>query len=142
MSDDLWVDRRLTIPASELDLRFTTSSGPGGQHANKASTRVEVAWNVAESPSLDNKQRNLLLHRLRHRIDNSGTVSVASEEHRSQHRNRREALDRLAAMVRDGLRQRKGRVPTRPTAASKRRRQQSKRRRSEIKRLRRAPRDE
>lgn len=135
---DIVVNRRLTIPASEIDMRFSTSSGPGGQHANKASTRVELAWNIARSQALTDRQRKLLLSKLRHRLDKSGTLRVASEAHRSQSRNRDDATVRLARIVDDALRVQKRRVATKPTRAAQQRRIQSKRKRGETKRLRRS----
>ena len=133
------ISRSVTIPDSEIDLRFSRSGGPGGQHANKTSTRFEIAWNVATSTALGPRQRARLLERLRPRLDSSGTLRVASDKHRSQLRNREEVVERLQTLVRDGLKTSKRRIATGPTAASKERRLDQKRRRSETKRARRAP---
>lgn len=133
------VNRSLVIPDDELEFKFTTSSGPGGQHANKAATRAEVSWNVAGSAVLGPRQRARLQNVLSGRIDSSGTLKVASERYRSQMRNRQDALERLARLVAQALKPRKARVPTAPTKASKERRLQGKRRRSEIKAARRKP---
>ena len=142
MSDDLPVNRSLTIPADELQLSFTTSGGPGGQHANRSSTRVVVAWNVATSQALGPRQRARIRQRLKNRIDSAGTLRVASDAHRSQLRNREEARERLAALVAEALRPERKRIRTEPTLAARERRLREKRRRSETKRLRRPSLDE
>ena len=132
------VDRSLRIPEDEIELTFSASSGPGGQHANKAATRVELAWNVAGSRALDARQRERLLKNLAGRIDSSGTLRLTSQRYRSQLRNREEVLERLTALVREGLRAPKKRRPTSPTPGSRERRLQEKKRHGEIKRARRA----
>jgi ribosome-associated protein len=138
----LRVTRSVTIPESEIDLRFTRSGGPGGQHANKTSTRVELTWNVAATSALGPRQRARVLHNLRTRLDSSGTLRLASDTHRSQLRNREEVLDRLQTLLRDALRVRKTRIATHPTEGAKQRRLEQKRRHSELKRARRKPIDE
>ncbi len=137
MPEDLRVGRSLTIPGDELDLTFSTSGGPGGQHANRSSTRVTIGWNVDTSKALGERQRKRIQTRLRRRIDNSATLRVASDRYRSQLRNREDAMDRLAELIADALRPRKNRVATAPTKASRERRLQQKRRRSEVKKARR-----
>ena len=139
---DLRVNRRLVIPSNELEERFTTSSGPGGQHANKASTRAEVAWNVEASSVLGPRQRERLRLRLANRLDSNGVLRVASERHRSQLRNREEAKKRLAELIDRALKVEPTRVKTKPTKAGRERRLQQKRRRSEIKRARRVTHDD
>lgn len=126
----LRVNGGLAIPLDELEWRFTTSGGPGGQHANRSSTRVEVRFDVAGSPSLGPRQRARLLERL------GPTVRVAAGEERSQLRNREAALRRLADRLAAALRQEPTRVPTRPTKGSQARRLQQKRRLGERKRQR------
>ncbi len=133
----LRVSRSLTIPADELELRFTTSGGPGGQHANKVATRADLSWNVQASRALSPRQRERIARRLAHRIDSSGTLRVVSDRYRSQLRNREDALAKLARIVADALRVDKKRVATEPTRASKERRLRHKRHHSETKRLRR-----
>jgi ribosome-associated protein len=132
------VNRRLVIPSNELEERFSTSSGPGGQHANKASTRAELVWNVETSSVLGPRQRARIQTRLARRLDSNGVLRVASEKHRSQLRNREEARKRLVELVDNALKVERARVKTKPTKAGKERRLQQKRRRSEIKRTRRA----
>lgn len=137
MAEDLRVGRSLTIPGDELELTFTTSGGPGGQHANRSSTRVVLSWNVSESRALGERQRQRIRTQLRRRIDNSGTLRVASDRYRSQLRNREDAMGRLADLIAEALRPTKKRVATAPTKASKERRLQEKKRRSQTKRARR-----
>jgi ribosome-associated protein len=138
----LRVNRRLVIPTDELEERFSTSSGPGGQHANKASTRAELTWNIESSSVLGPRQRERLRSRLASRLDSNGVLRVASEKHRSQLRNREEARTRLAELVDRALKVERPRVKTKPTRAGKERRLQQKRRRSEIKRTRRMTNDD
>ena len=136
------VNRTLTIPAAEIELRFSPSGGPGGQHANRSSTRVDVAWNVEESAVLGPRQRARIKARLANRIDSSGTLRVSSDEQRSQMRNREEALRRLGELVAGALRVERRRVATKPHASAVERRIAAKRRRSDLKRARRAPHDD
>jgi ribosome-associated protein len=131
--DRLEVTRGCAIPLSELQWRFTRSGGPGGQHANTADTRVEVAFDVAGSPSLRPEQRRRLLERI------GPEVRAVAADERSQARNRALALDRLRTRLAAGLRVAPARRPTRPSGASRRRRLEAKRRRSEVKRRRRPP---
>ncbi len=103
-----------TIPSSELRFRTARSGGPGGQHVNKTSTKVEVLWNVARSESLSDTQRELLLTKLSTRIDARGLLRVASTDSRSQLQNRETAVDRINEIVRNALRVPKPRKKTRP----------------------------
>ncbi len=103
-----------TIPPSELRFRTARSGGPGGQHVNKTSTKVEVLWNVARSESLSDTQRELLLTKLSTRIDARGMLRVASTDSRSQLQNREAAVDRINAIVQKALRVPKIRKKTRP----------------------------
>lgn len=123
----------LVIPLAELTWKFSRSGGPGGQHANTADTKVEVRFDIAGSPSLGPRQRA----RLRERFGDELRVAAADE--RSQARNRDVALERLARRLADALRVEAPRTPTRPSAASVRRRLSDKRRRGERKAERRRP---
>ncbi len=125
------------VPEDELELRATRSRGPGGQHVNRAATRVEVRWNVARSPTLDEGQRARLLDKLGNRLDTRGTLRVVSDRHRSQYRNRLEAVRRLNELVAAALRRSPPRRKTAPPAAATERRLEEKRRRGEAKRQRR-----
>ena len=135
-ADDLVVTRSLTVPASELQWRFTRSGGPGGQHANTADTRAEVRFDVAGSPSLDERQRALLLDRL------GAVVRAASGDERSQARNRVRALERLAERLADALVVDAPRRPTRPGRGAVVRRLDEKRRNAQRKAGRRLPPDD
>lgn len=131
VNDDLWV------PRAELEFRASRSGGPGGQHVNTSSTRVELTWSVAGSPSLTAEQRARILEKLANRIDGEGVLHLAASEHRSQHQNREAAVERFRELLREALHVPKPRKKTRPSRASREQRLQSKRRRSEVKRMRR-----
>jgi ribosome-associated protein len=131
INDDLWV------PRAELEFRASRSGGPGGQHVNTSSTRVELLWSAAASPSLTEAQRARVLEKLANRIDGEGVLHLAASEHRSQHQNREAAVERFRELVRGALHVPKPRKKTRPTRASREMRLQSKKRRSEVKRMRR-----
>ena len=133
MAQRLRVAPDCEIPLSEIEWSFGPSGGPGGQHANRAHTRAEARLDVAGSPSLREDQRERLLARL------GPVVQVSSDDSRSQHRNRAHALDRLRDLLADALRPEVPRRPTRPTAASRRRRLEAKRHRGELKQSRRPP---
>ncbi|HKT60238.1 MAG TPA: alternative ribosome rescue aminoacyl-tRNA hydrolase ArfB [Gemmatimonadales bacterium] len=136
------VSPELRLPLVELEFRATRSGGPGGQHVNTSSTRVEVWWDVAASPSLTEEQRARLLSRLRTRLDSAGRLRLVSSASRSQLRNREDVTERLREVVARALVIPRPRRPTRPTRASKAARVEAKRRRSAVKRDRRPPRAE
>jgi ribosome-associated protein len=121
-TDALVVNDLLAIPRAELIVRATRSGGPGGQHVNTSSTRVEVLWNVAESGALFPDQRALLMNALRTRLSAAGEVRVVASDTRSQSRNRALAESRLAEIVRRGLIVKKARKKTRPTRSAVERR--------------------
>ena len=132
----------LTVPAAELVERFSRSPGPGGQSVNTSDTRVELVYDVAVSAALDERQRERLLSRLGTALVNGAVVVVASE-HRSQHRNRVAARERLTEILRTALAPPPPpRRATRPTRGSQRRRLDEKRQRGETKSLRGRVRDE
>lgn len=133
----LAVNERLRLPRAELEFRATRAGGPGGQHVNTSSTRVELLWNVRTSTALDDVQRSQLLERLASRIDGQGNVRVVASDSRSQRQNRERAEERLAALLRDALVVKKKRRPTRPSRASKEERLSEKKKRGERKRDRR-----
>ncbi|MEJ2209038.1 MAG: alternative ribosome rescue aminoacyl-tRNA hydrolase ArfB [Anaerolineae bacterium] len=132
----LHIGNGVTIPRSELDFRYSRSSGPGGQHAQKSSTRVELLFDVASSPSLDANQQARVMKRLAGYIDAEGVLHLVSQSERSQYRNREEVVERFEALMRQALKRRKRRKPTKPSAASKERRLQRKKRRSQKKKRR------
>jgi ribosome-associated protein len=124
------------LPAAELVERFSRSAGPGGQSVNTTDSRVELEYDVAASTALTDAQRTRLLARLGGRLTGGRLVVVASE-HRSQHRNRVAARERLAALLRTSLAPPPSpRRATRPTRGSQRRRLAAKRQRGETKALR------
>lgn len=132
-ADDLIVGRGLVIPASEIEERFSTSGGPGGQHANRSRTRVELRFDITTSEALSDQQRQLLREHF------GDEVRAVADDERSQLRNRAIARERLAGRLRNALVPRRTRRPTRPTKGSQRRRLDAKRQRGEIKRDRRPP---
>ena len=136
MSRNVRVNRSLTIPEDEIRLTFSTSGGPGGQHANKAATRADLTWNIDSSRVLGPRQRQRLRRKLRSRIDSAGNLHLSSAGERSQQRNRDAALRRLETLVRDALKREKPRIATTPTKASQEKRLQAKKRRSELKKQR------
>jgi ribosome-associated protein len=114
----LVVDSTLSIPRSELTFRASRAGGPGGQHVNTSSTRVELLWNVERSRAVDSHQRARLRDKLAARIDGDGNVRVVASANRSQLRNREDAEVRLATLVRRALVVPKARKKTRPTRGS------------------------
>jgi ribosome-associated protein len=131
------INDRLAIPESELSFRFSRSSGPGGQHVQKSDTRVELLFDVRNSPSLTEDQRARLLERLATQIDGEGVLRVVSSATRSQLENREEAVQRFQALLAGALRIRKRRTPTKPSAAAREARLSEKRVRSQHKATRR-----
>jgi ribosome-associated protein len=138
----LEITPELVLPLVELDYRATRSGGPGGQHVNTSSTRIEVWWDLGSSPTLTEEQRTRLLARLSSRLDSDGRLRVVASESRSQLRNREAATERLRELVASALEVRKPRKRTKPGRAAKAARLEAKRRRSALKRDRRPPRHE
>ncbi|MFJ2504688.1 alternative ribosome rescue aminoacyl-tRNA hydrolase ArfB [Microbacterium sp. NPDC087592] len=138
----LRVSSGLTIPEAELSWRFSRSSGPGGQGVNTADSRAELVWDAANSTALTPHQRERLLDRLSGRLVD-GVLTIAASEHRAQLRNRDAARDRLVALVAEALRPpAPPRRPTKPSRGSKERRLKAKQRRTDVKSLRRRPRED
>jgi ribosome-associated protein len=133
----LVVDQDLSIPRFELTFRASRAGGPGGQHVNTSSTRVELLWNVERSSSLTSEQRSRLRAKLGGRLDADGTLRIVASEFRSQTRNREEAEARLAILVRRALLVPKPRKKTRPSRAAVQSRLDDKKKKSERKRNRR-----
>jgi ribosome-associated protein len=140
MSDGfLEITTDLLLPRSELVYQASRSGGPGGQHVNTSSTRVEVWWDVAGSPTLTPEQRAQLLERLGSRLDSNGRLRLVSSGSRSQLRNREDVTERLRAVVAGALAVRKKRKATKPSRAAKAARLEAKRRRASTKQRRRTP---
>jgi ribosome-associated protein len=132
----LRVNDELSIPLAELEYRATRSGGPGGQHVNTSSTRIELTYDVASSPALSDAQRARIMERLANRIDSGGVLRLASSAGRSQYQNREDATQRLATLLADALKERKPRKRTKMPRAAKEARLKTKKQRSEVKRRR------
>ena len=132
----LRITPELAIPRSELTYRATRAGGPGGQHVNTSSTRVELTWDVASSPSLGDEQRARILARLARRIDSSGVLSMTDATTRSQHRNRERVTERFAEVVASAFVEKKKRKATKVPRAVKQARLDEKKKRSQTKKLR------
>jgi ribosome-associated protein len=126
----------IAIDESELDESFIRSSGPGGQNVNKLSTAVQLRFDVRRSPSLTDEVRARLVRLAGRRLTRDGVLIITAQNHRTQERNRADALDRLTELIRQAAVRPVPRRPTRPTKASRRRRLETKKRRSGIKALR------
>lgn len=135
----LRVNEELALPLAELRYRATRSGGPGGQHVNTSSTRIELEFDVAGSPSLTEAQRGRIQERLSNRISGEGVLLLSSSGSRSQHQNREEVTERLATLLADALRRPKPRRKTRVPRAAKEARLKEKKKRSETKRKRGRP---
>jgi ribosome-associated protein len=132
----LSINDDLFIPRAELSFRASRAGGPGGQHVNTSSTRVELVWSVESSPSLSDAQRARIQDKLANRINAAGELLLAEGGSRSQHQNREAVVERLRDLLTEALHVPKPRRKTRPTRASKERRLQTKKRRSEVKKMR------
>jgi ribosome-associated protein len=133
--ESIRVTRSVVLPRSEIELRYSRSSGPGGQHAQKSETRAEAVFDVEASSALTETQKRRVAAK-------AGPVLRAiAQDERSQARNRELAIERLVEQLREALRVPRPRRPTKPSAQSRERRLESKRRRSQTKRLRRPPSD-
>jgi ribosome-associated protein len=135
MEDPIKIGRGVAIPLSEIELRTSRSSGPGGQHANVTASRVEAIFDTGASRSLDDEARRRISARC------GPVVRAVAQDTRSQARNRELALERLRSRLASALTVQRPRRATRPSAAARRRRVESKRRRGDLKRQRRPPRD-
>ena len=131
--ESIRVTRSVVLPRSEIQLRFSRSSGPGGQHAQRTESRVEAVFDVEASTALTERQKHRVVRKV------GPVVRAIAQDERSQWRNRELATDRLVEQLRQALKVEQRRRPTKPTAAAKERRLEQKRRRSEVKRLRRRP---
>jgi ribosome-associated protein len=131
--DAIRVTRSVVLPLADVLLRFSRSSGPGGQHANTAETRVEAILDVETTSALTDAQKRRVVAKA------GPTLRAVAQDERSQLRNRELAVERLVAQLRQALKVERRRVATRPTAAARERRLDSKKRRSQTKKLRRPP---
>src|SRR5256885_8135526 len=131
--ESIRVSRSVSIPRSEIGFRYSRSSGPGGQHAQKTDTRVEAIFDVEASQALSDAQKRRVIARAR------PVLRAVAQDERSQWRNRELATERLVAELREALRVPRKRRPTKPSKSAVERRLEQKRRRSNVKRLRRPP---
>jgi ribosome-associated protein len=131
--ESIRVSRSVTIPRSEIELRYSRSSGPGGQHAQKSETRVEAAFDVEASVALTETQKKRVAAKA------GPVIRAVAQDERSQWRNRELATERLVETLREALKVERKRRPTKPTKQAVERRLEQKRRRSQTKRLRRPP---
>ncbi len=127
--------RSVVLPLADIELRFSRSSGPGGQHANTAETRVEAILDVEATSALTEHQKRRVVAKA------GSTLRAVAQDERSQSRNRELAVGRLVEQLREALKVERRRVPTKPTRASRERRLEAKKRRSKTKKLRRSPGD-
>jgi ribosome-associated protein len=128
----------LTIDESEVQWEFIRASGPGGQNVNKVASAVQLRFDVVNSPSLPDDVRARLIRLAGQRVTEDGVLIINARQHRTQSRNRQDALERLIELIRQAAQAPKRRRKTRPTLAAKQRRLEAKRRQSEKKRLRRS----
>jgi ribosome-associated protein len=131
--ESIRVTRSVSIPRSEIELRFSRSSGPGGQHAQRTETRVEAVFDVEASAALTAAQKRRVLAKA------GPLVRAVAQDERSQWRNRELAIERVVEALREALKVERTRRPTAPTRQARERRLEQKRRRAETKRLRRPP---
>jgi ribosome-associated protein len=133
------INQRVRIPYADLSFRFTRSSGPGGQHTNKAETSVELLFDLAHTPYLSNEELALAIQRLGSYVDGDGVLHLVSQSERSQLRNREEVTERFVHLLREALVPIKRRRATRPSRAAHERRLTHKHRVGKIKSRRRGP---
>jgi ribosome-associated protein len=131
--ESIRVTRSVLLPVAEIDFRFSRSSGPGGQHANRSETRVEARFDVESSRALTDAQKRRVVARA------GPTIRAVAQDERSQWRNRELATERIVEQLREALKVERRRKPTKPSAAARERRLEDKRRRSQTKRMRRSP---
>jgi len=137
--DDLRVRRGLVIPAGELRVSASRSSGPGGQHVNKSNTRVTLRWNIETSEALSDRQRALLRSRLDHRLTRGGELLIHAGRARSRARNLERAREQLVEIILEGLATARTRIATKASAGARKRQAQQKKLRSAVKSQRRRP---
>jgi ribosome-associated protein len=136
MKNDLFIKSGITIPEHELDIATSRSGGAGGQHVNKTETRITVRWNIKNTTTLTEEQKNYLLEKLQSQLTSEGDIVVHNSESRSQQQNKKNALNNLAATIRNALHKPKKRIATKVSKALKEARLKTKAHRSDIKKMR------
>jgi ribosome-associated protein len=126
----------VSVPRAELDYRASRSGGPGGQHVNTSSTRIELIWDAGGSPSLTDEQRERVLEKLGNRINAEGQLLLAESGSRSQHQNREVVTERFVQLLAEALHVPRPRRKTKPPKAEREKRLKEKKQRSEVKRMR------
>ena len=132
----LRITESVSVPRAELDYRASRSGGPGGQHVNTSSTRIELIWDAAGSPSLTEEQRARVLEKLGNRINAEGRLLLAESGSRSQHQNREAVTERFVQLLAEALHVPRPRRKTKPPKAEREKRLKEKKQRSEVKRMR------
>ena len=132
----IYITDRISISEKEIQEDFVRASGPGGQNVNKVATAVQLRFDVVNAPSLPEDVKQRLIRIAGKKMTDNGVLIIDSREHRTQNRNREQALDRLVELIKKALEEPKRRIKTKPTRAAKERRLQGKKHRSEVKTLR------
>jgi ribosome-associated protein len=132
----LRITESVSVPRAELDYRASRSGGPGGQHVNTSSTRIELIWDAAGSPSLSEEQRARVLEKLGNRINAEGQLLLAESGSRSQLQNREKVTERFVQLLAEALHVPRPRRKTKPPKSEREKRLKEKKQRSEVKRMR------
>lgn len=131
--NSLIINNEVSIPLAELTFQFSTSGGPGGQHANRSATKVTLLFDIRRSPSLDDQARQRLLDNLANKVDKNGVLHLQAQDTRSQKQNRELAISRLIALLSEALAEPKQRKKVKPSAKAHKKRLKEKKKQSQLK---------